>query len=525
MRPLTEPPNSSRSARERHVADVVRLLANGDARPRLRMQGNSMAPLLNAGMVIELATFDRNEARRGDIVVFRDGDRLVAHRIVGFTHDGLRTCGDAQPWSSEVARTSNVLGRVAAVYADESPGAERVDGPGFARLGRRYAASRHARAAAARMRFAARRAIDALPVNRATLFDPLTEALGGYVRGDGAAVARAVAGLDPERLEAFAHRHGCCSLLLRALALAPPSDEVRELASRLHDATRAAGVRLFAMRRQISDVATTLAEAGVEFALLKGAARIYADRPDAVLHPSHDIDVLVPRDGLNDAIAVMLLRGYRFRGSESERAGWLDHHHAAPLFPPKNGGWSVELHTQLAPSAALATPADWEALAPHMTAAGGPAGDVCVLDAFATTLHHAFHGVGLERLRDAVVCAQGLLALDDAQRAELRRMAQAERLDPVRLQAVLVLAARMAGLPWPQDPQTSAYLAWVAKREEMPLSLGSRSQAIEAWYAAGGRFGGIRANVLRAGNATLLRTVARVLVAPVVSTYSTMLRR
>ena len=61
---------------------ILRLRARSGT--RLIVRGNSMLPLLRDGMVLEVGAYD-GSARIGDVVIFRDRQKLVAHRIVALT--------------------------------------------------------------------------------------------------------------------------------------------------------------------------------------------------------------------------------------------------------------------------------------------------------------------------------------------------------------------------------------------------------------------------------------------------------
>jgi hypothetical protein len=133
---------------------TVQLLARSAGKARVLMTGASMHPLLRAGMVLDVKAFDPNAARVGDVVVFRQGDRLVAHRLVERSSDTqLRCCGDAQPASPEFVPLADVIGVVDAVYASDAPNAVRIDDASFRRHGVRLARDRRRRAATLRLRW------------------------------------------------------------------------------------------------------------------------------------------------------------------------------------------------------------------------------------------------------------------------------------------------------------------------------------------------------------------------------------
>ncbi len=95
------------------------MLRHGDA-VLVPTQGASMQPLIPEGALIEVEPRGPEALRRGDIIVYRSGESLVAHRLVGKTGAGeslrLITKGDAASWGvREEVAPGQVLGRVGAV--------------------------------------------------------------------------------------------------------------------------------------------------------------------------------------------------------------------------------------------------------------------------------------------------------------------------------------------------------------------------------------------------------------------------
>lgn len=66
-----------------HLQAALDIWTEQGERSACRLEGNCMSPLLNEGdtLVVE---YGARELRCGDIVVFRTGDRLGVHRVVGF---------------------------------------------------------------------------------------------------------------------------------------------------------------------------------------------------------------------------------------------------------------------------------------------------------------------------------------------------------------------------------------------------------------------------------------------------------
>lgn len=80
--------------------------------------GASMLPLIRPHDRL-LVGFGEQDARRGDVIVFRHDGLIVAHRVVGSRRrDGVQQLiakGDNEPFATEVVSTSDLLGVVRAV--------------------------------------------------------------------------------------------------------------------------------------------------------------------------------------------------------------------------------------------------------------------------------------------------------------------------------------------------------------------------------------------------------------------------
>jgi hypothetical protein len=148
-----------------------------------------------------------------------------------------------------------------------------------------------------------------------------------------------------------------------------------------------------------------------------------------------------------------------------------------------DGDFPVEIHHQLALPGTLSIDTAWNALRGYLVELDGAVGPVLRLDAFGTALHLAVHAAGLARLRDVALLAPLLAALSEAERAALQALIGAERRDPVRLAAPVALAARCAGLDWPERAGVERYIRWALRREDLPLRLRTRSDAAEIWFA------------------------------------------
>ena len=86
----------------------------------MQTQGTSMFPAAPGGSVLRVESVKVEDLRRGDVIVYRVRDRMVAHRLIRqeLIHGRIRliTRGDAFPRTAlEEVEPSQVLGRVAAI--------------------------------------------------------------------------------------------------------------------------------------------------------------------------------------------------------------------------------------------------------------------------------------------------------------------------------------------------------------------------------------------------------------------------
>ncbi|MBC5824002.1 MAG: nucleotidyltransferase family protein [Candidatus Eremiobacteraeota bacterium] len=458
--------------------ETLRSLAACKTALRLPVTGTSMLPRLRAPMVLGIGPPDRN-SRIGTVLVFRFRKRLVAHRLIRIREAVYEMAGDAQPWDVERISRKDIIAKVEAVYADASADAQRVDGSGdalFNFLNARLHPLRRSRW----FRRCAAVWSNINPRARKRPFPRLLSAIGAFCAGQADPALQALTGADLDSLVALALRHRCAGMLPSLLGCNTLGRSgAGKALRRLRESLRLTGARAFLLRRQIAQAVVALRDAGVDFALLKGAARIYAADPDAQHHPCSDIDIFVRRSQLDAAQRALNKAGY-VGSSLSKARGeyYARHHHGAPLYPAA-GGAPIELHSDLSPSGMLSQALDWDWAAPHLRWSTGPAGEALRLSAFASALHLAVHGSQLKPLRDIALLALALRDGDAAMVAQLKAYAACEKVNGARLRGALLLAARLARIPWPADWRASCYLSWAAKREDLPAYLRSRAQLVE----------------------------------------------
>jgi hypothetical protein len=449
---------------------------------RMALHGRSMLPSIAEPMVLQIGPATR--AGVGDVLVFRNGDMNVAHRIVAVEADGFRTAGDAQPHVVESVAPEQIVGRVVAIWSDASATARRVDDRAHRLRGWYYARFHAGRRAIRNARETAADAIlRAQPRRRARTATRLVEAIAAVGHDDGEALVEALS-CDVAALTALDARHRCAAVLGEgARRLGVTQRLAPEIAAHLRRSRLNAVLGTGRMQRAVHRTVEVLRAAGIEFVLLKGAARVYGAAAGAAYHPSDDVDILVPQRDVDRAVAALRAQGWEFRDTSAEvRRFRTQHHHAASLFSP-DGDFPVEVHHALAPPGDLSLDTTWDALRAHFVPLEGSAGSVLRLDAFGTALHLAIHAIGLTRLRDIALLAALLPALSGLQRETLAEIIRTERRDPVRLTAAVALSARIANVPWPAQADVDAYIRWALRREDLPRGLRVRSDAAEAYFA------------------------------------------
>jgi signal peptidase I len=119
------------------VTGLVREQLKRGALVRLRVAGDSMAPLIEAGDVVLVQRVNAEELRRGDLLVVEEAGSFLVHRAVAISSNRLRTKGDNVRYADPAVTVHDVLGRVAMVekaggridlYAGQWPVVNRVLG-------------------------------------------------------------------------------------------------------------------------------------------------------------------------------------------------------------------------------------------------------------------------------------------------------------------------------------------------------------------------------------------------------------
>lgn len=153
-------------------------------------------------------------------------------------------------------------------------------------------------------------------------------------------------GLDWERLIALAAFERAFPVVADQIAAA--GVRVPEpFASRLRAYAAVADFSITGLHALLDGIGHALANAGIEFVLLKGAAlgRTCYDRPRS--RPLGDLDVLVRESELIPARDALIGVGWRY-AERPELAGfYARHHHLPPLHDPAGAGARLEVHWDL----------------------------------------------------------------------------------------------------------------------------------------------------------------------------------
>lgn len=130
--------------------------------------------------------------------------------------------------------------------------------------------------------------------------------------------------------------------ITRRQSLIPP-----ELSERCHAAYLESGAQNTLRLRELSAVLTELTQAGISVILLKGAALIEPAYGNIALRPMTDLDLLVPKQDVSQAITVLEGYGYRQESREIAPGAALDYENEILLHKLEQTDFYLELHWSL----------------------------------------------------------------------------------------------------------------------------------------------------------------------------------
>jgi len=101
--------------------DLIADVARNQGQVQLKVAGASMVPALWPGDLVTVRSCDSSELQPGTIVVFRQNERLVTHRLMYWAGDCAVTRGDARPRYDQPVKAGEVLGRVDSALRNGRP--------------------------------------------------------------------------------------------------------------------------------------------------------------------------------------------------------------------------------------------------------------------------------------------------------------------------------------------------------------------------------------------------------------------
>ena len=227
-----------------------------------------------------------------------------------------------------------------------------------------------------------------------------------------------------------------------------------ELLHRCHKAYTETGLLNALRLNELAGLLAALATGGIDVILLKGVAlaeRVYSN---IALRPMVDIDLLVRKANVCQALALLQDAGYRFEGPEISPDAALEFENEILLRERDRSGWVIELHWSLfdspyyqerLPEGTLWETAESVAFEGSTACALSPEHELLHLCGH-LALHH--RGVGLlwwNDIADLITCDADRLDWD-------RLLTEAEALNLIMpLQAVLPEAAERWAAPVPPD--------------------------------------------------------------------------
>ena len=115
---VPQPCGSRMNTHKTFVDLSTELLQDGQS-IRFYAHGMSMKPTILHGDFVTVEPIEPSEIRRGDIVLYRDRNNVIAHRVVGLTASKrFLFCGDGRETADQPVRPDQILGRVVALERD-----------------------------------------------------------------------------------------------------------------------------------------------------------------------------------------------------------------------------------------------------------------------------------------------------------------------------------------------------------------------------------------------------------------------
>jgi hypothetical protein len=131
-----EPKANWSHAQHRVLTAALSVWGQAGRKHTIPITGRSMLPLIQDGDHVQV-THDLSDVQRGDVVVFQQGGKLIAHRVLHMRKEGSEalciTKGDSVPCFDAPVRAHEIIGRVVAVSRGNR--CVSLDTPAWRKLG------------------------------------------------------------------------------------------------------------------------------------------------------------------------------------------------------------------------------------------------------------------------------------------------------------------------------------------------------------------------------------------------------
>lgn len=279
-----------------------------------RIAGDSMIPTLPPGTKIRIDSGGQ-DPEIGQVVAFRWGTGLIAHRVVARSKGFIVTRGDGQKLCDPPVPLGGIVGVVNARWNDDRwcdlparPAPATGDRAGLvlamALLAIHPAAARYVAAgvSAINRRIPLRARVRSAPAAFLVQLLSLRRTADADFPASPGEWERALRAATPSLHPYLAHRLDEAGWADRP----PPS-----IRARLAEALRASSISSALRTQEAHRGVQALDTGGVPNVLLKGMAVAHTVYPSPALRPMQDIDVWVPPDRLDQAVALLEAAGFR----------------------------------------------------------------------------------------------------------------------------------------------------------------------------------------------------------------------
>jgi len=155
---------------------------------------------------------------------------------------------------------------------------------------------------------------------------------------------RAARASNWDRLIGLALRENAITVLAARAERLPPRLVPPEASARMRGLSLIWTLKLRQLEKRLAESLHALDVAGIEVALLKGAALAHTTYPTFTDRPMADLDLLVAPEQAGRAFELMLACGWKVEELQFSLDAWEAHHHLPPLSDCSGSGLRLEIH-------------------------------------------------------------------------------------------------------------------------------------------------------------------------------------